>query len=129
MAFEVAEADVNRWLDFKQVSEKKREGNKENIEAMIEEIQKGSMKINDDFTISYDLRNPIGEEIKTIQLQFRGRVKMRDIQTALRGVDSKDLQGWVIAYTAAVTQNPKPLIAQMDSVDFGICQAIVSFFM
>jgi hypothetical protein len=129
VAREVAINDVNRWLDYKVVSERKRESLKDSIETLVDAVEDGLLIVNDDHTIIQNLRIvPDGEEpIKS--LTYKPRLKVSEVHMQLANVKSTDADGRVCAYIAALTTKPKGIIRALDTEDYGIGQAIAIFFL
>jgi len=127
---EVAEAEVNVWLDYKRVSEKKREAYKEQIESLVDAICEGLLSLKEDKTFIYELREPVGSaETKITKLEFKPRLKMGTIHQHLQGVKPSDADGRVCAYIAALTSTTKSVLSQLDSEDYAIPQSIAIFFL
>ncbi len=130
---EQATNEVNDWLNYKKINERKREAYVESIETLIDGIESGSLSINEEKTFIQVLNFPIGTDgtdtlaVKT--LEFKPRLKLSTVHLHLQGVKSTDADGRLIAYVAALTSKPKDLIKAMDTEDFSIGQAIAIFFL
>ena len=57
---EVAEKDVQRWLEAKRVRQSKKTLLADNIEVLVEEVMEGFISIDDDCNLTQKLRFPIG---------------------------------------------------------------------
>lgn len=128
---EIAEAEINGWLDYKRVGEKKRETYKDQIDSLVDAICEGFLSLKDDktFTLVYELREPIGSDSKISKLEFKPRLKMGVIHQHLQGVKPSDADGRVCAYIAALTSTTKSVLSQMDSEDYAVPQSIAIFFL
>lgn len=126
---EVAEKEVSSWLDYKKISDKKKEGFKENIESMVDAICDGVLTLEADFTLTHHLKFPIESEVKTTELKYKPRLKMVDVHKQLAGVEAKNVDGRVVAYIAALTDKPKRVITELESEDYGIAQSVAVFFL
>jgi hypothetical protein len=126
---EVAFEEVEKWLDHKKISDKKRESYKEQVDLLVESISDGYLSLNDDFTFTQKLKFPISNQISTSQLTYKPRLKMSEIHRRLEGVKTSDSDGRVCAYIAALTSQPKEVIKELDTVDYEIGQAITIFFL
>lgn len=125
---EIAQAEVESWLDYKKISAKKRESQKDQIESLVDALVEGTLSMNDDKTIVHQLKFEIGEEIKISKLEYKPRLKMSAIHLHLSSVKSSDADGRVCAYISALTGLPKDILKAMDSEDYSISQSIALFF-
>lgn len=128
---DLAEKEVKSWMDFKQVSARKREQKNivEAVEKMINAFEDGILVLNpDNFDITQKLLFPMGVDTKTNQLVFKARTPYSKIQNELKGLAVDDIGKFVPAYIAASTGEPKAVIAAMDTEDFAIASAIATFF-
>lgn len=129
---ETATNEVNDWLDYKKIPAKKRDSNKEHIEALIDYICDGTLVINEDKTITQSLKFPISFDDGKIALDkivFKGRLKTGTIQMHMQGVKSNDADGRLCAYVCALTSQAKGLINQMDTEDYSVATSITIFFL
>jgi hypothetical protein len=126
---ELAKAEVKKWLDHKKISEKKREKNQDNIEALVEAIVDGHLALNETkFTFTHTLKFPTGENGQLTKLEYKSRLEVKEIQMQMQGIKSTDLHGIIISYACALTGKPRGVIAALDSEDYAIVQGIASFF-
>lgn len=131
---EVAQQEVNQWLDFKKVSEKRRENYKENIETLVGSIVTGQLTLDQDSKeFTQNLLLPITAEgtdkVTVDKLVFKPRIAVKQIRTQMQGVKSTDLQGMILGYIAALTGKPKEVLANLDTEDYTVAQAIAIFFL
>jgi len=129
LAPEVAMQEIEKWLDHKKVSAKKRESNEEAIKTLAEEISLGNMFLTDSFNLEYNLKSPIKSEQPTTKLVFKPRLTIGSVYNHLQGVKPTDADGRLFAYAAALTTNPKDLIKNLEIDDWNIVQAVVVFFL
>jgi len=129
----VAERDVRGWLDFKNISDRKRTDNNDQIEALIEAVQDGAISIDEQSKeIIQKLRIPIKNdegETTVESLTYVPRVKVYELHDKLEGVKGSDVHGMVLAYASALTKQKKVVLKHMDSGDYSIAQTISIFFM
>ena len=125
VSIEISQQDVNRWLDYKKMTNKKREEKGEMIETLVDLVSSGDITIDEECNIVHQLLFPIGE-IKI--LTYKPRLKAEAISVHLKGVGSDDLTGMISAYAAALTVQPKSVIKELDTEDFSIAKAIAIFF-
>lgn len=128
---EIAQAEVDKWLDFKRIRPSKRESNKEYIDALVAGICDGLLILKDDMRFEQNLQFPIedktgGSSFKT--LEYKPRINVSLIQLHLQGVKTGDADGRLLAHVTALTAKPKELIKKLDTEDYGIALAIAVFF-
>jgi hypothetical protein len=129
---EVAELEVTKWLDFKKVSETKREANKESIKSLCEAVSDGSLTLNDDNKFIHKLKFPIenNEGIVTVsELKYKPRLTTKNVKPYLSSVKATDVDGRIMAYVCALTENSTNIIAEIDTEDYSVCQSIAIFFL
>lgn len=125
---ELAEMEVNKWLDFKKISPSKRISKKDAIKGLINGLVDGDLVIAEDMKIVQTLKIPIGHEGKIKELEFKARINIGAVQHHLQKVDSSDADGRVVCYVQALTGQPAAMIKSMDSVDYDVAQTIALFF-
>lgn len=127
-----AQEEVTKWLDFKKVSESRRDDSKGNIKVLVEAISKGHVILNEDMTLTHKLLFPI-EDSKgspaVTELKYKPRIKVETVLHHLQGVKAGDADGRVLATLAAVAGKSRGLLVKMDSEDYSISQAVVVFFL
>lgn len=127
---DVAEQEVDKWLDFKGVTERKREKQKDNIESLVDSVEAGLLTLNEDHSFTQKLLMPLDGEMPVKELIFKARVPVSVFQTQLQGVKAGgDPLGVVMAYIAGLTNKPKGVIRALDSDDYAVSSAIAIFFM
>lgn len=132
IAREVAEQEVQDWLDFKKVNARKRQNYKENIETLVDSIVVGILTLNDDKSFVQKLNFPLGEEGKeaTITtLTYKPRIKVQTVQVCLQGIKPADADGRVCGYISALTGTDRNIIKQLDTEDYSIGESIAIFFL
>jgi hypothetical protein len=128
---EVAEAEVESWLDKKKVFQETRDRYKDHIEIMIEAIMNGVLFLNQDsFEWTHSLLFPLGDDGKEqiTELKYRCRVNEKLVLPHTRGLKSDDADGRFNALIAAVTSESKGVIVSLDSADKRIATSIGVFF-
>lgn len=133
IAREVAEKDVTKWLDMKKVSASLRESYRDFIDIMIDAVQDGALKLEDDGKWTHKLIWPIGQGDegtgKLDTLQYHMRINSKMLRPYLNGVKQGDADGRMDAHIAALTKTAREIIASMDSsTDKRIANAIALFF-
>jgi hypothetical protein len=123
----IAKKEVEKWLDFKKVSSRKREEYKAYIEALTYAVQDGDLILNEDNSFTQVLKFPLGDgSVK--ELTYKPRVTVSELRDATKGLAAGDAEGRLAAYCAALTNQPKGVFYGLDSEDNGIAQAIAIFF-
>lgn len=127
---EIAQQEIDKWLDFKKVSPKKRETNKDSIEALVDAIIEGTLVLKDETKVLvHTLRFPTEGEDPIKVLEYKPRLKMDAVHAHLNSVKSSDADGRVAAYIAALTTKSKTVVKAMDTEDYSIAQSIAIFFL
>lgn len=129
VSLDVAKKEVDKWLDYKCVNEKKRESYEEQIEILIDAIADGILTLAEDNTLVHKLLFPLEGELPLSELKYKPRIKVSTIQAHLNGVKSKDADGRLCAYVAALTSKPKAVIQGLDTEDYSVSQSIAIFFL
>ena len=126
---DVAEQEIESWLSIRKVRQKKIEGNEDQMENLIEAVQEGLISVNDDGVLTQKLNWPVGENDYLKELKYKVRLKVADSHKHLSGLKAGDMDGRMLAYVCALTNQSKTLIGGMDSDDYGIANSIVVFFL
>lgn len=124
-----AQKEVESWLDFKKVGEKKRESQEAQISALVDAIVEGDLVLNEDFTFVQTLKFPTSGEMPIKEFSFKPRLKLMEIHSQLEGVKASDADGRILAYAAALTGKAKQIIRSLDTEDYNVVQAIAIFFL
>ncbi len=129
---DIAQGEIEKWLEYKKVSDIERQSNKENIDSIIDSISQGHIVLNEDYTLVQTLKFPIEDkEGKTAFsiLEYKPRINVSLCHLHLQGVKSTDADGRLLAYVCALTSKPKELIKKLDTSDYKISQSIAIFFL
>lgn len=126
VSMDIAKNDVEKWLTFKKVNDKKREAFKVNIDAIAESISEGILILNEDFSFTHKLLFPIGEEAKVNELKYKARLSVNELQNALSGKSGMDAR--ILATAAALSNQPKKVVESMDTEDYNVAGSIAVFF-
>lgn len=118
--------ELNKWLDFKKVAQRKRETYKDAIETLANGISDGLLTVDDKtYAITQTLSFPAGD-IKT--LTFKPRLTVQDIKNKTATLKAGDSDGRMTAYVSALTDVSMGELSKMDTEDYNICQSIAVFF-
>lgn len=124
---DLAEKEVNAWLDFKRVKAKKREENESSIETLIDGFECGALSLNPETKeLKLKLGFPIGDSQG--ELVFKPRLKVGEAHKQLQGVSASNVDGRILAYVSALTNTNSGVIKDMDTEDYTIAQSIAIFF-
>ena len=133
VTFEVASAEVNGWLDYKKVSDKKRETYKDAIEALTDAVVTGRLVIDADTkAITQVLLFPITDTKGTVvtdKLVFKPRITQMELKNRMTGVKPGDGDGRIMAYAAALTDSAAGILGKLDTEDYALVQSITVFFL
>lgn len=127
---EIAQSEINQWLDAKHISEKKRSSFETQIELLANAIEEGNLiRREEDNVLIQKLLFPIGEETPIAELHHKPRIKVSNVQARLKGVKNDDPDGRITAYISAITEQPVGVVRSMDTEDYGLSQSIAVFFL
>lgn len=128
VTFEKALNEFNAWLDYKKVSNSKRESLKDVQDEIIDAIVDGHLSIDSDtFEILYKLKLA-PEKGGLTEIKFQARVSTGIIDSKLRGVALNDAPGRVRAYACAITGLTPNDFRVLDTADWSIVSDIVAYF-
>lgn len=126
---ETATEEVNKWLDYKKVGDKRRETYKDHVETLVDSIMEGHLILKEDNTFVHTLKIPVEGDLGFDKLEYKPRVRISTIKHHMQGVKSGDSDGRISAYVAALVSKPKALIDMLDTEDYSISCSIAVFFM
>jgi hypothetical protein len=126
---ELAQQEVEKWLDFKRYRQSKREENKDSIEQLVNAVSDGLLILNDDFSWTQKLIFPIGEGVEIKELKYRPRLNSKLTEPHLKGIKASDIDARLNGIICALTDSPKPVVASLDTEDKGIATTIAVFFL
>lgn len=127
---EVAEQDVNKWLNSRNTSESKKSKMADSIKELEAYVMEGKLIVKEDGTLLQKLDCPFGEESVVSELTFKNRITVGDIQKRMTGnnIKSGDIDGRLMIYACALTGKAFEQIAKMDSSDYSVTSTVTSFF-
>jgi hypothetical protein len=126
---EVAEADVQRWLEAKRIRQSKKTLLADNVEALVESVMEGFITIDESCNLTQILRFPVGLNENVKQLSFKTRLQVLEVSPFLKKVEQGDGDGRVLAYILAATEQPLGIIQSLDTEDLGVAQSVAVFFL
>lgn len=125
----VARENVNKWLDYKRVGPSKREDNVSAIDSMVAAVQDGQIIISDEgHEITHKLKFPIGTNEDIKELTYKARLSIKDRNRKLKGTKATDTAEYLVALIAALANENKAIVEEMDTEDHNIAQSIALFF-
>lgn len=126
--FQTAQADVQRWLDAKKISEKKREALRSMSENMIDAIQEGKLIVEDDCTLTQVLDFPEG--LSKTELKYKLRISPIMLEGPKRTVKGDDWQDNLTRTIMALTDCSVNDARKLDtSTDRAVAESIATFFL
>jgi hypothetical protein len=131
VSYEQARDEVNGWLDYKKVKEKKREAYKDAIDTLVDGVKDGTLSIAEDMKITHALAFPVEDSTGKIvfdKLEYKARLSVGEIGERTKGVKAADTDGRIMAHVSALTGKAIGLLNKMDTEDNSIAQSIAVFF-
>jgi len=130
VTLELAEMEIDKWLDHKKVRPKKRESQKDNIETLVHAVMDGDLVLDEStFQLKQKLIQDYGADVPFKELVYEPRLQMGKVRRSLKGVKvTEDSLGYIMSYVATLSNKPKAMIEALDSDDYKIGQAIAGFF-
>ncbi len=128
---EVAQEDVNEWLDAKRIPNHKRESNENLIEDLVQNVVNGVLIVSKE-KIVHNLMVPLenGEgEVTITQLEYKTRMTVEEYHNSQKGVKTGDVNGMLLGIVSGLTNQNKGVLKKMDTGDWGICSTIATFFL
>lgn len=129
IATEVAQAEIEKWLTVKKISERKRENLKDNISALVDAVSEGSLVVNEKNELEQFLKFPFGETAPVSKLVYKPRITVMELNAKMQGVKANDADGRLTAYIAALANITMVEVKKLDTEDYSIAQNIAIFFL
>ena len=126
---EVAVEEIEKWLDYKKVSELKRENLKENINSLVSAISEGTLIVTEKNELEQTLNFPFEGDVVTNKFTYKPRLTIKEVNNKMTGIKPGDADGRVTGYISALTMQPIELIKKMDTEDYSVAQNIAIFFL
>ncbi|MBX9450024.1 MAG: phage tail assembly protein [Taibaiella sp.] len=132
VSLEVAQQEVNKWLDSKKIKEKARETHSESIESLVSSVADSTLILNDDNSFCHKLNFQVlsesGEPILS-ELVYKNRLTVGEVNMANKGVAHNDVDGRILTYMSVLTNTPKGKLMKLDTQDYAVARSIVVFFL
>jgi hypothetical protein len=129
---DVAKSEIEKWLNLRRVSEKKRESFQELIDELVEHVSTGTIVFDESAgKLIQKLQFPLGEGSIVRQLEFKPRILAGEIRQAATTLNMKagDGDGRLLAHIAAATNQPVAMILKLDNYDYNIASNVALFFL
>lgn len=128
---EIAQAEVESWLDKKKILPSTKELYSDYVDTMIDAVCEGILVLDPTtFVWKHKLMfNDLGGEETFLELSYRVRMNDKLMQPHMKGVKQGDADGRLNALVAALTDQPKGIIASLDTQDKKIAMSIAIFFL
>lgn len=126
---ELARREFSGWLDAKRISERKREQYKDQEDILVEAIMAGDLVVEEKGLL-LKLLFPTNDGEGISVLNFKNRLTVGERQATTKGVAANDAEGRLIAYIAALTDQPAGVIKKLESgEDYERASAIAVYFL
>lgn len=128
---ELAEIEVQKWLNLRQVRNSVRIKCKQHIETLVDAMCDGILSLEDN-GLKQQLQFPIenkDNEVVLSELLHKNRFKVKQLSEQVEGVSVENFVEFNLSYIAAITDTPRVFVSNMEHDDFKIAQAVASFFM
>lgn len=130
MTKEMAEQEVNAWLDRKKIFKSIRETNKDYIDTLVDAMCEGVLSLDQEtWEWNHTLLFPIGENESVKSIKYKPRLNDKMLKPFLNGVKNQDSDGRLLAHVAALTNTPREVLASLDSADKRISMSVAIFFL
>lgn len=131
VSLEQATKEVEGWLDFKKVSEKKRDTYKDAIQNLIEGIQYGLVIVEDDFKIKQVLKFPLMDASGATflsELVFVPRITSVGLKKYAGSIIPNNGNSKLLATAAALCDKGVSHLEKLDTEDLNTVQSVAIFF-
>lgn len=126
--FELATAEVEKWLDYKRIPNKKREALSSMKDNMVDQVMEGNLIVNDDFTLTQIIQFP--EDCGKQELTYKARITTFDMDAHKRIVKGDDWTDNSTRAIMALTGQPLNVVKKLDSsTDRALAESITTFFL
>jgi hypothetical protein len=126
---EVAEQEIDKWLDSKKIFKSDRENNQSQIDTLVDAIVNGVLSVDSEGNFVHKLMFPTEGDKSITELKYKKRLQERDTRRPLKGVSPTDIEGRMTAYIQALTDETSGIIGALDTYDARIAKSIVVFFL
>lgn len=128
ISYELASAEVEKWLSKNRIKASKRKASEPVIESLIEAVMYGQIVFDENLVITQNLDFPLGEDASVKTFTYKERITKKEVDDKLSVMKNKDGSASITAYVAALTTQPVGIIDKLDTRDYSISQSIAVFF-
>ena len=89
----------------------------------------GFLSLDDEGRLKYELMHPIGKDGSITEIVFESRISVGELNKRLTEGNGTDFDSRVMAYVRTLTNQPKPILGQIDSNDWTFIQSVAMLFM
>jgi len=128
---DTAKREIEGWLDFKKIREKKREDYRSSIDNLVSLVQEGVLRVNEDYSITHVLNFPVdmGAGNPVTEVKYKARLEERESREKLAALKTGDaIDNRLIAKFCALTGMGIGFQGKLDSSDSSIANEIIIFF-
>lgn len=132
---DVAIKDVDKFLNHRRFNDRKKEKNKEVIEALVDAVCDGILIVNQDeengeCTITQKLVFPpeVDGAPTVTALTYKPRIHNHEISSATKGIKVGDDSARGNAIIGVMTNTPRGVIAELELTDLGLASNIVGLY-
>lgn len=129
---ETARKEINGWLDYKKIRDKKREDYQSTIDSLVSLVQEGVLTVNDDKSITHVLNFPVdmGLGSPVTEVKYKARLEVRELREKLANLKTGEaIDNRLIANFCALTGQSIGLQGKLDTSDISIANEIIVFFL
>ena len=127
---ETAEKEVNSWVEYKRLSDKKKKSLGGNIRGLVDGVMDGSLELDPETMVfTHKLKFPLGVNGQIKELKYSPRLSMDVVEDQLMDVRAGNTMGTSFAYIAALSGQPRGVIKKMDQEDHSLADLFSFFFM
>ncbi len=131
VSFEIATAEIEKWLDSKKISQLRREKNIGSFETLVGLVREGSLVVNDDMSVTLSLNFPIKSPEGTdsvSSLKFKQRMSEAELEPNRKLVGGSGNAAILMATAITVTGELHAILKKCDSIDMENIHNICIFF-
>lgn len=126
---EKATEEITSWLDKKKVFESVRESQKDSVDYLIDAVMTGCLTLDETTNqLTHKLLFPDATKGEITEIVYKARLNDQMLRPHTQGLKPTDADGRLLAHMAALSGQPKNIIAVLDSADKKIMQSVVVFF-
>lgn len=126
IAKEVAEKEVNAWLDYKKIKPKQRTASAPMIEELVEAVMEGIISIDEKNVIKHKLSYPVDGLYS--ELTYKPRLTVGESLQSSVSIGSA-FDSMILSTISALTGKGTIELQKMDTEDYKISKSIAVFFM